>query len=168
MGELQSMKQLLVITTVRVRLISLTWVVWLDQSIPNKSTHFLMVMLLQRPEVRAKRGKLTRKPLLKNSLQKKSKLEKQPKLPKLGLNLWLLNPLKPQHNQPAENLSQAWQCPNNPCPNPCPNPCLNPCPRQCHHLPQLPPLNKWCPNLKRRVLLMRKLNKQVQSANNKL
>ena len=164
------MKQLLVITTLRVRLISLTWVVWLDQSIPNKSTHFLMVMLLQRPEgrfilahtcmlildcyliisVRAKRGRLTRKPLLKNSLQKKNKLEKQQKLLKLGLNLWLLNPLKPQHNQPAENLSQAWQCPN----NPCPNPCLNPCPRQCHHLPQLPPLNKWCPNLKRRVLLM--------------
>merc|ERR1712012_1438657 len=119
-------------TTLRVRLISLTWEVWLDQSIPNKSTHFLMVMLLQRPEVRAKRGRLTRKPLLKNSLQKKSKQEKQ----------------------------QKWQCPNNPCPNPCP--------RQCLHLPQLPPLNKWCPNLKRRVLLMRKLNKQVQSANNKL
>ena len=160
------MKQLLVITTLRVRLISLTWVVWLDQSIPNKSTHFLMVMLLQRPEgrfilahtcmlildcyliisVRAKRGRLTRKPLLKNSLQKKSKQEKQQKWQKLGLNQWLLNPLKLRHNQPAENLSQAWQCPNNPCPNPCP--------RQCHHLPQLPPLNKWCPNLKRRVLLM--------------
>ena len=164
------MKQLLVITTLRVRLISLTWVVWLDQSIPNKSTHFLMVMLLQRPEgrfilahtcmlildcyliisVRAKRGRLTRKPLLKNSLQKKSKQEKQQKWQKLGLNQWLLNPLKLRHNQPAENLSQAWQCPN----NPCPNPCLNPCPRQCHHLPQLPLLNKWCPNLKRRVLLM--------------
>ena len=160
------MKQLLVITTLRVRLISLTWVVWLDQSIPNKSTHFLMVMLLQRPEgrfilahtcmlildcyliisVRAKRGRLTRKPLLKNSLQKKSKQEKQQKWQKLGLNQWLLNPLKLRHNQPAENLSQAWQCPNNPCPNPCP--------RQCLHLPQLPPLNKWCPNLKRRVLLM--------------
>ena len=149
------MKQLLVITTLRVRLISLTWVVWLDQSIPNKSTHFLMVMLLQRPEgrfilahtcmlildcyliisVRAKRGRLTRKPLLKNSLQKKNKQEKQQKWQKLGLNQWLLNPLKLRHNQPAENLSQAWQCPNNPCPNPCP--------RQCLHLPQLPPLNKW-------------------------
>ena len=157
------MKQLLVITTLRVRLISLTWVVWLDQSIPNKSTHFLMVMLLQRPEgrfilahtcmlildcyliisVRAKRGRLTRKPLLKNSLRKKSKQEKQQKLPKLGSNLWLLNPLKQQHNQPAENLSQACLCPNNPCPNQCPS--------QCHHLPQLPPLNKWCPNLKRRA-----------------
>ena len=159
------MKQHLVITTLRVRLISLIWVVWLDQSTPNKSTHFLMVMLLQRPEgklihrlahkcilildcyliisVRAKRGRLTKKPLLKNSLQKKSKPEKQQKLPKLGLNLWLLNPLKQQHNQPAENLSQAWQCPN----NPCPNQCL----KQCHHLPRLPPLNKWYPNLKRRV-----------------